>query len=122
MRCFLLLTSIFLMLTNYSYSQTRLVYEGYLSGNDYLKLTNIEKSNYLIGVADGLLSSRLYLNIGTSDEALSDISELKKCLMDKIENNKQLRAIVEKYLTNNPERWSEPMGVLFFVSIKNICL
>ncbi len=122
MRCFLLLTSIFLMLTNYSYSQTRLVYEGYLSGNDYLKLTNIEKSNYLIGVADGLLSSRLYLNIGTSDEALSDISELKKCLMDKIENNKQLRAIVEKYLTNNPERWSEPMGVLFFVSIKDICL
>ena len=122
MRCFLLLTSIFLMLTNYSYSQTRLVYDGYLSGNDYLELTNIEKLSYLIGVADGLLSSRLYLNIGTPDEALSDISELKKCLVDKIESNKQLLAIIEKYLKNNPERWSDPMGVLFFVSIKDICL
>ena len=69
-----------------------------------------------------MLSSRLYLNIGTPDEALSDISELKKCLVDKIENNKQLLAIIEKYLKNNPERWSDPMGVLFFVSIEDICL
>ena len=122
MRYFILITSIFLMITNYAYSQTRLVHNGYLSGNDYLKKTFTERTNYLSGVADGLLSSRLYLNIGISDEALSNISELKNCLTNKIENSEQLRAIVEKYLTNNPEKWSDPMSVIFFVSIHDICL
>ncbi|MBL6791504.1 MAG: hypothetical protein ISQ46_05630 [Methylophilaceae bacterium] len=99
----------------------RAISPGFQTGNDYLEKSNSERSNYIMGITDGVLSSLLYLNKEIPSEALDDVESLKTCLTSRVENLKQLTAIVDKYLQNNPERWAEPMSLLYYNSVKGIC-
>ena len=120
MRILLLIFIIFFNLKSYA-EPVRYVYEGYVRGNDFLQYNNNEKSKYIMGVADGLLSSEVYLNKDSEADALSNIVKLRECLRTTIDNNNQLVAIVEKYLSNNPEEWSLSMNIIFFESMKDVC-
>ena len=120
MRILLLIFIIFFTLKSYA-EPVRYVYEGYVRGNDFLQYNNNEKSKYIMGVADGLLSSEVYLNKDSAADALSNIVKLRECLRTTIDNNNQLVAIVEKYLSNNPEEWSLSMNIIFFESMKDVC-
>ena len=120
MRILLLIFIIFFNLKSYA-EPVRYVYEGYVRGNDFLQYNNNEKSKYIMGVADGLLSSEVYLNKDSAADALSNIVKLRECLRTTIDNNNQLVAIVEKYLSNNPEEWSLSMNIIFFESMKDVC-
>jgi len=119
-RILLLIFIIFFNLKSYA-EPVRYVYEGYVRGNDFLQYNNNEKSKYIMGVADGLLSSEVYLNKDSAADALSNIVKLRECLRTTIDNNNQLVAIVEKYLSNNPEEWSLSMNIIFFESMKDVC-
>ena len=102
-------------------AEIRAISPGFQTGNDYLAKSNSERASYIMGLTDGLLSSPLYLNKEIPSEALGNVDSLKNCVTSKIENLKQLRAIVEKYLENNPERWAEPMSLLYYNSIRGVC-
>ena len=122
MRYFFLITSFvsigFLSIAN---AQPRYLSPGYVSGNDYLELTAVQKSDYYMGLVDGILVSKIFLNNEVSSEVLLRVDKLKDCLTTTIVNTKQLGAIIEKYLADNPERWADGMNILFYNSVQKIC-
>ena len=94
---------------------------GYISGNDYLAKNESEKKFYIAGLTDGLLGSAIFANSADPVVALDNVDRLDECLTSKITNLKQLTAIVDKYLENNPERWASPMYILYRLSVAEVC-
>ena len=118
---FLITCFLFIGFASSANAEIRAISPGFQTGNDYLAKSNSERASYIMGLTDGVLSSPLYLNKEIPSEALGNADSLKTCVTSKIENLKQLTAIVEKYLDNNPERWAEPMSLLYYNSIKGVC-
>ena len=69
-----------------------------ITGNEYRVLSQVQKESWLVGAVDGLLTAQLTIT--------NKQPELAVCLA-KIPVSQQ-RAIFEKALESDPERWNFP--------------
>ena len=78
----------------------------FVPGNVYQTLTDNGKTKYVVGVIDGL--------------AVSGMEPFVECSY-KLEPL-QARAIVDKYMKDNPEHWHYGMSWIIKESLKSFCL
>lgn len=82
-----------------------------LSGNEYRALSAPQRLAWTVGVADGILAAQL---IATNKKpALAD------CLA-RLERE-QVRAMFEKALEKEPERWHFPAAFTFYATFNKYC-
>jgi hypothetical protein len=86
----------------------------FYNGNDYRQLADVQKTAYVVGLFDGLVAAGL---LGATDVAPR---RLATCFGDDLPQA-QLRAIVDKFLDEHPERWGEPMNLLLWASLPQQC-
>jgi len=89
------------------------IQKGFLTGEDFLKLSETDKVSYRMGIIDGYLSAPIF---GANAKYVSWIST---CVQGK--TNTQLSAILVKYLQNNPGRWEKSVQFLMFEALKKSC-
>jgi hypothetical protein len=95
------------------YGQKLVVPFGFYKGEQFLDVNETEKTTYTEGLIDGFLGSGLF---GAPNEA---VDSLKSCITGM--DNKQLTAILTKYIKDHPERWQEPTGLLAFNAFSLAC-
>jgi hypothetical protein len=88
-------------------------YSGFHTGNSYNDLSVNERFGYAEGLVDGLLVSSLLTG---SDR---NLELLEGCVHEM--TNKQVVAILDKYLRDNPKFWHEPMNMLALTALKETC-
>jgi fructose-specific phosphotransferase system IIC component len=88
-------------------------YSGFQTGNGYNDLSVAERSGYAEGLVDGLLVSSVLTG---SD---SNLDMLNACIHGM--TNKQVVAILDKYLRDNPKYRQEPMNMLALTALKETC-
>ncbi len=89
------------------------VQQGFLSGEDFLKLSESDKAAYSMGIIDGYLSATIF---GADAKYLSWISN---CIKGK--TNTQISAMLVKYLQDNPGRWEKSVQFLMFEALTQGC-
>ncbi len=82
-----------------------------LTGNEYRALPAAQRLVWTVGAADGIMASQFM----TTNEK----SPFADCL-SKIERE-QLRAIFERGLELNPERWRLPAALTFYITVQKLC-
>ncbi|KWW37565.1 hypothetical protein ACUXAV_000794 [Cupriavidus metallidurans] len=97
-------------------AQSIMVPQGFFTGNTYQQLTDIDKRRYVIGVIDGLLASPLM-----AKGSLPRAEKLQRCELAAHMTDIQIKAIVDKFMSSNPERWGEDMGSLVFIALQAAC-
>ena len=113
----LLITLIFII--NYAYADNDIfkgsvsVAKGFLTGEEFLKLSDTEKVSYSMGIIDGYLSSPIF---GADAKYINWISTCTKS-----KTNTQLSAILNKYLEDNPGRWEKSTQFLMFEALRKAC-
>lgn len=99
---------------------------GYITGNDYLKLSKQEQIHWFVGVIDGLTAEQIFSpnsrTTSTTEDEKNDPLDppwISKCMSQfPIE---QLHAIFEKELKAEPERWHVPAALVARSSLKEMC-
>lgn len=86
---------------------------GYITGSDYVKMNSQAKSNWIVGVMDGIMAESL----SSKSDALGPW--LGRCV--KKHDMQQLKAVFEKKLNNNPESWHIPAALVYQSTIKEFC-
>jgi hypothetical protein len=86
---------------------------GFVNGNDYLELDANEKRAYAMGAIDGLLVAPLL----SAPEA--QLKRLHDCTLQM--NDRQVVAIITKYLRDNPAKWHHPMNLSSFNAMRMAC-
>jgi hypothetical protein len=84
---------------------------GYITGNGYFNVT--QRDEYLIGLVDGLLLAPMF---GASKKKMKWFED---CITEM--PNTQLRAIVDKFMNDNPDKWKNPMQILAYQSLYRSC-
>ena len=74
-----------------------------LTGSEYRNLGGVERSAWIIGVADGLLTEQL---ISTGEQP-----ELARCMAQYTTD--QVVAIFDKHIAYNPDSWNHPADFSF---------
>lgn len=87
--------------------------KGFLTGEDFLKLSEAEKTSYSMGIVDGYLSAPIF---GAKPKYVNWVST---CIKGK--TNTQVTAILVKYLQDNPGRWENSVQFLMFEALKKGC-
>lgn len=85
---------------------------GFVTGNDYLALPALTQNGYLYGFVDGVMISPL---LGAPERPWMD-----RCIHSGF-NFPQLKAIVDKFMRDHPERWDEDMSSLTFSAVAEAC-
>jgi hypothetical protein len=80
------------------------------SGQSFLDGDIALQTNYVAGLSDAFNA------VASDDDAYRGYAS---CSAGK--NVSQLRAIFEKWLTANPERWDQPGPVLYIAAMKDAC-
>jgi hypothetical protein len=89
-------------------------HHGFISGNSYRDMPTVGQQGYVIGVVDGMLTAPAF-------GAPSGMkSWLGKCIDTGIRSD-QLKAIVDKYLSENPDRWDDDMAFIILSAILPVC-
>jgi hypothetical protein len=87
---------------------------GFYNGQQYLTAFSGPKDpSYAAGFIDGMLSST------TLGAPIERVQKLKDCIHGM--NNGQVEAILDKFITEHPERWDESMTVLGYVAMAAAC-
>lgn len=94
-------------------AQGYLIKSDFLTGNSFRALPNAQMRGYVMGFAAGAFVSPLF---GAKKQ---DLVWLETCVTGM--NDKQLLAVVEKWLAENPIYWHEQMNVLTFRALKESC-
>ena len=89
------------------------VQKGFLTGEEFLKLSERDKVSYTMGIIDGYLSAPMF---GAEDKYVAWIST---CIKGK--TNTQITAILVKYLEDNAVRWDKSVQFLMFEALKKAC-
>ena len=87
--------------------------QGFLKGNDFRRLSEPEKTAYLMGIWDGYMFAPAIGGRATNDQTLHD------CIPDLVPD--QLLAIVTKYMDEHPERWGDSMNLMVFNALPANC-
>lgn len=89
------------------------VHNGFLTGNDYLKLGKEERVFYAVGIIEGMLLSPF---LGAPQNRLSWIEHCMEGM-----TNYQAEAIISKYLENHPGEWHQQLHVTTFDAMNEAC-
>ena len=89
------------------------IYNGYMTGEKCHEASENELSWHMMGVVNGLLISPFY---GAPSDRMEPLSQ---CLREV--TNKQLGAILKKWLKENPERWHEGCNIAAFQVLRRLC-
>jgi hypothetical protein len=79
----------------------------------YLSADKESRLILISGILFGINTSSL---LGASEEGISSIRD---CV--KIFNPEQLEAISSKYIKNHPEYWNIEIGMMFIISLNEVC-
>lgn len=85
------------------------IHDGFYTGNEYVKLEKRDKTEYVMGLVDGLYLSPMF---GAQKRNLRWV---ERCTEGKI--NVELVAIIDQFLQENPERWHEGMHILAYSAL-----
>ena len=88
-------------------------WSGYVDGNNWCQVSDIERMVYILGVIDGFYYSAVF---GADREFLEDLHNCTETKPDA-----QLRAIVDKYHSAHPEFWDKPMSRIIREAFSDIC-
>ena len=93
-----------------------------LSGNDYQKQPELARSMYVAGVIEGwqTLAVMVVERKLQAPEVDTLYFPIVRCV-EKGMTRGQTLAIVDKYMTENPARWHEQMGVLVWMAMTDAC-
>lgn len=96
------------------YDQPVTIHNGFISGNDFISWTSAMKQKYAMGLIDGMFLAPLM-----SGTDFPRSKSLGQC----VENmtNKQVVAILDKYLSEHPESWHKYMHLLAWNALKEPC-
>ena len=86
---------------------------GFVTGNQYRALPEDERRKYAMGVVDGAFLAPFF------GAPKPELLWMETCLTRMQDG--QIVAILDKYLSENPVRWHEPMNVLAYVAFKSAC-
>ena len=86
---------------------------GYVTGNDYMKLDDNAKLGWLIGVMDGMMAESFLFKKDDKGPWLG------RCI-DGL-TKQQIKAILEKELSENPEEWHVPASLIFRSKMQDFC-
>ena len=91
------------------------IHNGFLTGQEYLDFDARTQQGYAMGVVDGMLLAPMF-------GAPSDAAKLKS-LANCIEgmSNAQVKAIIDKFLKDHPERWNDPMHAVTYTAMMEAC-
>lgn len=92
---------------------TQAVILGYITGNDYFKLDDNAKLGWLVGVMDGIMAD------STTVERSEKGPWLGRCI-DGLDT-RQIKAMFEKELNQNPEGWHAPAALIFIGKMRDFC-
>lgn len=81
------------------------------NGNEYLQFTSSLRLAYTVGISEGLTIA--------SKVGAAGVQELMAC--SKGMTFGQMRAIVDKYLAENPERWHHWMSTIIVDALQSGC-
>jgi hypothetical protein len=99
---------------------------GYMTGNEYLKLSERERVYWFIGVIDGLAAEQLLSpkkNSGSKNSDGKDDPSDRVWISDCISRFpiEQLHAIFEKELKETPESWHAPAALVARGEFEKMC-
>ncbi len=80
----------------------------YGTGNDYIKVDESGRTNYIYGVFDGL-------QLGSALDKV-ELSLFKEYVYPM--RIPQIKAIVDKHMKENPEKWHQPMASLVYSALR----
>jgi hypothetical protein len=86
---------------------------SYFRAERFLELNEPDQMMYTAGLMDGFYASTFF---GATDET---VSNLKSCT-EKMDN-KQVSAIITKYVKDHPERWHFALSALAHTALDNAC-
>jgi len=89
------------------------IHNGFIRGNDYRSWNATEKNRYAVGVIEGMLLAPLF---GAPKEQLSWLEECAAGM-----NSRQIIAILDRFLDDNPARWHEYMHTLAYTAMNDAC-
>ena len=96
------------------YADTKVVIgKGYVSGNTFRILSDSSKNVYVQGLVDGMLAAPVF---GANK---SEMTSFEKCTVGM--TGRQLVAIMEKYLKENPAKWNKDMNIIAYWALKEGC-
>lgn len=86
---------------------------GFLTGEEYLSLSETDQENYIIGVIDGFTAAPAFGAQGTY------YNWLGPCLKER--TNTQISAMTVKYLRENPETWNNTASLAVHSTLALAC-
>ena len=89
---------------------------SFTTGNNYRAMSELEQMAYVQGAYDGIMLIPKSDALDKNCWSMQIVSQMTGVTVE------QLRAIVNKYLDEHPERWNLPMGILFEAAIGNTFL
>ena len=89
------------------------VREVFINGNEFLGRSDQEKRFYAIGVIEGMLLPPFF---GAPN---NNLAWLEDCVVGM--TDRQVVAIFEKFLSENPGRWHDPMHILSYAAMRDAC-
>lgn len=90
-----------------------LMMKSSVSGQYFLKLDENDKALYTSGLVDGILIAPLF------SYTLHRRIWFEECVQNM--KHEQIIAILEKYLTEHPEKWHRDMPTIAFIAFKEAC-
>jgi hypothetical protein len=90
-----------------------MVKNGFRTGHDYRALTGSQQRNYLTGVVDGMFLAPLY------GAPKTRMAWLEACLPGM--SDEQVQAIVDSFVTVNPQRWHDSMHTTVYAALLRAC-
>jgi hypothetical protein len=87
-----------------------LIHNGFGTGQDYIKMSSVQKRAYAMGSVNGILLAPLF---GAPKEKVQWLELYVENMTDV-----QIAAILSKYLEDNPGRWHDGLHILTYSAIK----
>jgi uncharacterized membrane protein YciS (DUF1049 family) len=101
---------IFIATIGVSADQGVLIHNGFLTGQNYIKMSELQKRAYVMGAIDGILICPLF---GAPKEKLRWFEAYVENMTDE-----QVVAILSKYLEDNPGIWHDSLHTHIYNAIK----
>ncbi len=90
------------------------------TGSDYQKLTATERALYVAGAVEGWFAADRVLKARPSPLFNSIFGKIVRCVSGRL-STVEVRGIVDRYLTKNPNERKQPMGELVTLALEEGC-
>lgn len=91
------------------------VYEGFVTGQEYLDMSPSEQDSYVMGIVDGLLVAPLIFDSGFRAQPI------KTCISTKIWDGRHLSLNVLKYIQKRPSEWNKAAHQMTLSVLQELC-